>query len=97
MRRTALLVAVLLIAGCASSDPLTEAEVDDMNDSEASAMLQCQTQKVIDDKGQEAGMDHVAELWNAAIAEKQDGADGDSGKTVQVALSEEGYNCEELR
>lgn len=69
--------------------PLTEADVDAMSDEEVIQMLNCQTQQVINDKGEKAGMDHVGDLWDKGVQE--------DGATVQVALSEEGYNCDELR
>lgn len=69
--------------------PLTEADVDAMSDEEVIQMLNCQTQQVINDKGEKAGMDHVGDLWDKGVQE--------DGATVQVVLSEEGYNCDELR
>ncbi len=75
--------------------PLTEADVDAMSDEEAVQMLNCQTQQVINDKGEKAGMDHVGDLWEENV-DKELSEEG-SGTTVQVTLSEQGYNCDELR
>lgn len=75
--------------------PLTEADVDAMSDEEVIQMLNCQTQQVINDKGEKAGMDHVGDLWEENV-DKELSEEG-SGTTVQVTLSEQGYNCDELR
>ncbi len=79
----------------AEPPPLTEADVDAMSDEEVMQMLNCQTQQVINDKGEKAGMDHVGDLWEENV-DKELSEEG-SGTTVQVTLSEQGYNCDELR
>lgn len=75
--------------------PLTEADVEAMSDEEVVQMLNCQTERVVEEKGLNAGTDYVGDLWEENV-DKELAKEG-SGTTVQVTLSEQGYNCDELR
>ena len=82
-----LTVVVLLSASCGSTPELTEEHMNQMSDADAASLLECQMEKVIAEKGQEEGVDYVADLVEKAVRE--------DGPTVQVTLWKEGYTCEE--
>lgn len=93
MRRSLLVLLVFVfLVGCgsteSSTEKLTQARLDAMSDEEALALLECQTRKVVEDKGQEEGTKYASDLLMKTIEE--------DGPPLQAILWEEGYTCEEL-
>jgi maltose-binding protein MalE len=82
-----LAVVVLVATSCGSTSQLTEDHMQQMSDADAASLLECQMEKVIAEKGQEAGVEYVADLVEKAVKE--------DGPTVQVTLWKEGYTCDE--
>jgi hypothetical protein len=71
------------------SDAVTEQEIARMSDKEAVALLECQTQKVVADLGQQEATDYVRDLVIGPELTKV----GTDITSVQVLLSREGYTC----
>ena len=99
MRRIVLAAATaLVLSGCGGGGTLTQAQVDAMSDEEAMELLTCQGEQVVQEMGQEAGTEYMAELMmgpsddpeeQMEFLEKNPGA-------LQVDLWEDGYTCPEL-
>ncbi len=73
------------LSACGAAPELTNADVDEMGQDRALALLECQIGKVYQEKGPEAGEEFYLEEFGSL----QD------GETLQVRLWEEGYTCEE--
>jgi hypothetical protein len=70
------------------SDALTEQELARMSDEQTIALLECQTQKVAADLGQQEATDYVVDKIAAEITNE-----GTDITPVQLELWREGYTC----
>jgi hypothetical protein len=77
------------LSACGAAPELTNADVSEMGQDRALALLDCQMGKVVEDKGREAGQKYVEDEFADTFSQ------GDGGDTLQVRLWEEGYTCEE--
>jgi hypothetical protein len=82
-----LAVALVMVVGCGGKPELTAADVKEMGQDRARALLECQATKVAEKKGPFAGAEYVND--KLAKARKE------GGPPVQVILWREGYKCPE--
>ena len=62
MRHLIPLFVCLVLFACGSKPQLTEEHMDRMSDADVMSLLQCQTEKVVADMGQEEGIEHITDL-----------------------------------
>ncbi len=82
-----LVVAIMVATSCGSTPQLTEKHMDQMSDADAASLLQCQSEKVFAEMGQEEGVEYIGRILEESVQE--------DGPTVQVTLWKEGYTCDE--
>jgi hypothetical protein len=82
-----LAVALVILVGCGGTPELTGADVKEMGQDRADALLECQATKVAEEKGPFTGAEYVNDKWAKARKE--------GGPPIQVILWREGYECPE--
>jgi len=81
------LAVALLVVGCGGTSELSDADVKEMGQDRAGALLECQATKVANEMGPVAAQEYVNDKW--AKTRKED------GPPIQVILWREGYECPE--
>jgi hypothetical protein len=82
-----LAVTLVIVVGCGETPELTGADVKEMGQDRANALLECQATKVAKERGPFAAEEYMNDKLAKALKE--------DGPPVQVILWREGYKCPE--